>query len=265
MSRVCRFSLTLVSMVLSSGVALATIPDAKGVFHACVDNKSGAVRIIDSATSTCTSKETATSWSMVGPMGPQGLMGPAGPPGAQGNQGGMGAQGAPGALGNQGAQGLQGLMGNTGAQGPAGPQGPPGPAGGLRYVDANGALVGYVISDGVAFLLINGVPVVVSVTPGGLVGGAVLYFPTTDCSGQGFPPSIGSVFLGQGSAVGGSLYINSPGVGTLMTIQSSQILNSDGSFSPCQQPRQGSFLMSVGAPYLVVPVPTFVLPIRISQ
>ena len=259
MSRVCRFSLTLASIVLSSGVSLATIPDANGVFHACVDNKTGAVRIIDTAISTCTSKETATSWSMVGPMGPQGLMGPygpAGPPGAQGQQG---------IQGIQGIQGLQGLKGDPGTQGPAGPQGPqgpPGPAGGLRYVDANGALVGYVISDGVAFLLINGVPVVVQVTPNGLVGSVQYFFQSTDCSGQGFPPITGT-FFGSGSPVGSSLYYILPGAGTTMLIQSLQSLNSDGSLSPCQQ-TQGR-LMSVGASWLVFPLPAFVPPIRISQ
>jgi hypothetical protein len=63
------------------GIALATIPDANGVFHACVDNKTGAVRLIDPTTDTCASKETSKSWDMIGPMGLPGPQGPAGPPG----------------------------------------------------------------------------------------------------------------------------------------------------------------------------------------
>jgi hypothetical protein len=65
-------------------VAHATIPDANGVFHACYTKSMSAIRIIDSATTQCTSNETEIHWSETGPQGapgPQGPMGSAGPRG----------------------------------------------------------------------------------------------------------------------------------------------------------------------------------------
>src|SRR5438552_294329 len=102
----------LSALAISGGIALASIPDANGVFHACYGNN-GSVRIIDTATDSCRHSETATSWSMIGPMG------------------------LPGAPGAPGAQGPPGPPGPPGAQGPPGPSGP-----GLRFVDANGTQVG---------------------------------------------------------------------------------------------------------------------------
>jgi hypothetical protein len=49
-------------LVATSGAALAAIPDANGVIHGCINNRTGALRVIDSeapASQTCTSKETA--------------------------------------------------------------------------------------------------------------------------------------------------------------------------------------------------------------
>jgi hypothetical protein len=259
-----RIGLRFVSALLSlgGGVALASIPDANGVFHACVDNKSFAVRIIDSATTTCTAKETAESWSMLGPLGPQGPQGPTGPMGVPGPQGPAGRDGAQGQMGPQGPKGDLGAEGPQGLQGPSGPPGPAG--GGLRVVDANGALVGFVISEANTILFVNGDPVLVQLGPNGYVtGGTTSFFPTIDCSGQGFPPSTGATF-GQGWAIGSSLYYVPPGAGTNMTVQSFQTSNPDGSVSPCQLAKQ-SFSASVAASFLVVPLPTFVPPLRISQ
>ena len=47
----------------ATGVAVAAIPDSSGVFHACADNKSGNVRLVDPAKGqVCKTSETAVSW-----------------------------------------------------------------------------------------------------------------------------------------------------------------------------------------------------------
>jgi uncharacterized protein YjbI with pentapeptide repeats len=53
-------------------VVMAAIPDTSGVIHGCYKNPSflssgGAVRIIDSATQSCTSSETAVNWNSATP------------------------------------------------------------------------------------------------------------------------------------------------------------------------------------------------------
>src|SRR5262245_37763459 len=65
------------SLIVTFGtrVAAAGIPDASGVFHACYDLKTGATRIIDDSTTSCSPKEKATTWSMIGPIGPAGPQG----------------------------------------------------------------------------------------------------------------------------------------------------------------------------------------------
>lgn len=62
----------IVGAVLFGGVALATIPDGSGVIHGCYKNSTGALRVIDDATQTCTGPETAITWSQTGPQGPAG-------------------------------------------------------------------------------------------------------------------------------------------------------------------------------------------------
>jgi hypothetical protein len=59
------------------GVALASIPDANGVIHACRKNSTGEIRVIDSATQTCPSGTVPLNWSQTGPQGPAGATGPA--------------------------------------------------------------------------------------------------------------------------------------------------------------------------------------------
>ena len=71
------------------------------VLFGCVNNSSGAIRIVDQST-VCTSTEHKIHWNQVGPRGPQG---------------------------NQGNQGPRGFQGPQGPQGPQGLQGPQGPAG----------------------------------------------------------------------------------------------------------------------------------------
>jgi hypothetical protein len=71
----------LILILASTGIVSASIPDANGEIHACVVTRTGALRVIDSevaAPATCTSKETALSWSRQGPAGQDGAPGPAG-------------------------------------------------------------------------------------------------------------------------------------------------------------------------------------------
>jgi hypothetical protein len=91
---------------LGAGIAWASIPDNAGVIHACIAKfgvplvePAGAVRIIDSAKTTCGTNETAIAWNQTGPAGPQGI------PGQQGPQGSPGPQGPPGSPGPQGDRG----------------------------------------------------------------------------------------------------------------------------------------------------------------
>jgi hypothetical protein len=93
---------TVAGLTVAGGIAYATIPDGDGVFHACVKEKNGAVRLIDPSdpgrTGHCKGQEVAVSWNQTGqtgPIGPQGPMGNTGPTGA------AGATGAPGLSGLQ--------------------------------------------------------------------------------------------------------------------------------------------------------------------
>lgn len=72
------------AIALATGAALATagsiawaaIPDAGGVFHACVNGNSGIVRLIDTeAGESCHTNESAVSWGQIGPQGPPGFAG----------------------------------------------------------------------------------------------------------------------------------------------------------------------------------------------
>src|SRR4051794_20171483 len=100
-------------LAVSAGLAYASIPEADGTFHACVNNGTGAVRLIDPSASGslghCLGNENQVSWNKKGQDGAKGA------PGAQGDKGATGAAGAPGA---------------PGAPGP--PRGGPGAAGGGR-------------------------------------------------------------------------------------------------------------------------------------
>jgi hypothetical protein len=77
----------------------AAIPDAQGVIHGCY-NSQGALRVIDSASATCKSSETALNWNQRGIPGPtgakgdQGIQGPSGPKGATGQKGATGSAGS---------------------------------------------------------------------------------------------------------------------------------------------------------------------------
>jgi hypothetical protein len=96
-----------VVLAVGAGIAIASIPDASGVIHACYKTSQGQTRIVQSAAD-CNPSETAVQWSQTGVAGPAGPPGPPGP---------------------TGPQGPTGPVGPTGPAGPAGPQGPPGTPG----------------------------------------------------------------------------------------------------------------------------------------
>ena len=91
-----------VFLALGGGAyALSGIPDRGGVFHGCVSNRTGVLRVIKSASSCQKAKargkhktrgESAITWNQQGPPGLKGL---------------------------QGGQGVQGQKGDTGAAGPS--------------------------------------------------------------------------------------------------------------------------------------------------
>ena len=104
--------------VLTAGAvpAVALTTSAPVVYHACVTNTTGAIKIV-SASATCATGQHKISWNNLGPAGPAGQNGAAGP---------QGPQGATGQQGQQGPQGATGPQGPQGATGAEGPQGPPG-------------------------------------------------------------------------------------------------------------------------------------------
>jgi len=57
------------------------------LIHACVNNRSGAVRIVSANTACDASKETALDWGVQGPQGDKGDTGDVGPTGPQGEPG----------------------------------------------------------------------------------------------------------------------------------------------------------------------------------
>jgi hypothetical protein len=91
-------------ILVGVGVLLthASIPTSSGTIYGCYA-RNGNLRLIDNATTTCSSNETQITWNQPGPQGPIGLQGPAGPTGAQG------------------PAGVPGLAGPAGPQGPTGP------------------------------------------------------------------------------------------------------------------------------------------------
>jgi hypothetical protein len=132
LSRRGRWTLLLAAcgaLLVSAGVAYATIPDSSGQFHACVTSN-GQVTIIDhDAFQNCKLGTKHVHWSSSGTPGPAGPPGPPGPAGPAGPPGPAGPAGPPGPAGPAGPAGPPGDQGETGPQGPAGPQGEMGPAG----------------------------------------------------------------------------------------------------------------------------------------
>lgn len=115
------------ALLVVIGVVLtkATIPDTKGVIHACYSKSGGSLRVFDDSVTNCNANETSLSWNVMGPAGPAGLQGPPGPTGPAGAQGTPGATGPAGMAGPSGPAGPPGM----GIPGPSGPIGPSGPTG----------------------------------------------------------------------------------------------------------------------------------------
>jgi hypothetical protein len=63
---------TTIVAVLVVGVAAASIPDSDGIVHGCRNNRTGVLRVVDSASQQCTSKESPLNWNQTGPVGPAG-------------------------------------------------------------------------------------------------------------------------------------------------------------------------------------------------
>jgi Collagen triple helix repeat (20 copies) len=128
----------LVTVAAAASVGVAhdrgrpPIPSKNGVFTACFDKKSGALRLVP-ARARCLRSERRVSWSRRGQQGASGQSGSgqsgagqsgAGQSGA--GQSGAGQQGASGLVGSNGSAGPPGPSGADGADGPAGPEGPAG-------------------------------------------------------------------------------------------------------------------------------------------
>jgi hypothetical protein len=70
-----------VVVALVTGLALASIPDSKGVIHGCYSKKNGALRVIDSAHTECPAGYRNLNWNQKGRKGNQGIQGDPGPVG----------------------------------------------------------------------------------------------------------------------------------------------------------------------------------------
>jgi hypothetical protein len=135
-------------------------PAGDGPIRACVNKKTGAVRILRTPASRCAGRtETSVSWNRQGPAGAAGQPG-GGPAGPQGPKGDTGARGAVGPKGDTGATGEPGPKGDAGAKGDKGDQGPKGDPGGSRPIGpAGGALAGSYPAPTIAANAISGAEV----------------------------------------------------------------------------------------------------------
>jgi hypothetical protein len=121
------------------------IPSKGGLYGACFDEVTGALRVVHAAHG-CKRDEGRISWSrkgsptvkrgLRGPGGARGAPGPAGASGPPGPMGPQGPAGDPGPQGQQGTAGERGPRGESGAQGDPGPPGPPGPSASQLVVSA---------------------------------------------------------------------------------------------------------------------------------
>ena len=81
--RLAALAIVAAAAVSSAGVAVGTTLlankyiDAEGMYHACVQEENGNVRIVVPGTA-CRENESAIDWNQRGPEGPQGPRGPAG-------------------------------------------------------------------------------------------------------------------------------------------------------------------------------------------
>jgi hypothetical protein len=122
---------TMIVIVMMGFLSMVFIPEAATAqsdqtLRACVNNRSGAVRMVP-AGAVCRRTESLVSWASSGPAGPAGLQGPAGPQGPDG------------------PAGAKGPKGDTGAQGSSGNSGALGADGGVDVSSADGRLLGKLV------------------------------------------------------------------------------------------------------------------------
>lgn len=181
-----------VAICVGIGLSVVAYPAdvAAQVIHACVDRRSGELRIID-AGEQCRNRESSLEWNIQGPVGPPGPIGPRGLDGPTGPAGPPGAEGAMGPAGPIGPQGIEGPAGPAGSQGSPGIAGPPGRpgAGLLTVVGANGMPAGqWVEYDTMRVRHPNGRWVYLGVTASDVVREAFfeIFYREANCTGPEF-------------------------------------------------------------------------------
>lgn len=153
----------IVPMFLLVGIAVATVDNQ---VSACINNKTGSVRVLNFLGGACTKTETSLSWNIVGPKG------------------------------DTGNQGLQGERGDTGQQGASGSV--------LHLYDGNGQDLGVLIRgeanpgrfttyikldndhNALADFADNGSCSSIPCVPGFDVSPTALYFTQPNCTGDAF-------------------------------------------------------------------------------
>lgn len=124
----------LSTLLLGGTAASAATSAAATSITACVNAKTGAVRVPAAGTHCITTgaagkRERALAWSQQGPAGARGATGATGAQGADGHDGATGPAGEDGHDGTNGAQGATGARGQAGTDGGTGARGPEGVAG----------------------------------------------------------------------------------------------------------------------------------------
>jgi len=152
----------------------------------------------------------------------------------------------------------------VGPQGSVGPQGQQGPPGGLKVIDSQGNLVGYLLdSDSVIRQYGDDTVSIGMPTASQLPYGATFSYLSTDCSGPRYFYTDTSL-IRQGSVLGPNVYYAPSS--SLLTVYSNQNVTWDGQkevYGSCQSIPAG-YSWRFG---LVVsqPIPIFIPPFRIVQ
>lgn len=73
-----------VGVAVGATVAASSYTDSQGVYHGCVNNGSGLLRVVVPG-DPCKTPETAIDWNRAGSQGQQGIQGPKGDPGPAGS------------------------------------------------------------------------------------------------------------------------------------------------------------------------------------
>jgi hypothetical protein len=86
-TRTLAVSAAALGLIAVGGIAGATIPGTGGVINGCYNTTNGALRVIDTATTTCKQGETPITWNQTGTPGTNGDDGDNGAAGANGVSG----------------------------------------------------------------------------------------------------------------------------------------------------------------------------------